>query len=195
MVTSDLLEKAIVFAVNAHKGVKRKGDKRPYIMHPMSVMWRISNNKESSNMYLLAAAAILHDTVEDVDWVSHELIYQEFGPAVAALVEELTLDKAQYEVIGKKEYLLQEMNKMSSYGLAIKLCDRLDNVCDLRTMNLKFRKRYVEETEYILEKLDRKLTPTHKRLIRQIWDELNKIRKTFEVSEESVILNQPQTDK
>jgi (p)ppGpp synthase/HD superfamily hydrolase len=180
MITADLLEKAIIFAVNAHKGVRRKGDKRPYIMHPMSVMWRIFNNKQSDNMYLLAAAAILHDTVEDVEWVTHELIYQEFGPHVAALVQELTLDKSKYETMGKKEYLLHEMNQMSSYALAIKLCDRLDNVTDMKAMGPTFITKYSEETEYILNGLNRKLTPTHRKLIRQLWVELRRAKKIGE---------------
>jgi (p)ppGpp synthase/HD superfamily hydrolase len=177
MITTEVLEKAIIFAANAHKGVKRKGDKRPYIMHPMSVMQRIFNNKKSANMYLLAAAAILHDTVEDVAWVTHELIYQQFGPHVAGLVEELTLDKEMYKTMGKKEYLLHEMNRMSSYALAIKLCDRLDNVTDLVTMKPDFIVKYVEETEYILNNLQRKLSATHKRLIKQIWTQLKRVRK------------------
>jgi (p)ppGpp synthase/HD superfamily hydrolase len=185
MITSDVLEKAILFAVKAHEGQKRKGDKRPYIMHPLSVMWRIYHNKKSANMYLLAAAAILHDTVEDCG-ITIEQIAKEFGHHVAALVAELTLDKAQYTLIGKKEYLLQEMNKMSSYALAIKLCDRLDNVSDLKSTKKDFVIKYVEETEYILNNLNRTLSATHKRLIRQIHTQLRKIRKWAEMGLEIV---------
>lgn len=173
-ITLETFERAAIFAVNAHSGQTRKGgDKRPYICHPFSVMLRIFNNKASKNMYLLACAALLHDTVEDVEWVTIEVIFKEFGPQIASLVAELTLDKSQYEKIGKKEYLAQELNVMSSYALAIKLCDRLDNCSDLDTMDEDFRKYYIKQTRYILSKLDRHLSPTHKRLIKQINDMLD----------------------
>lgn len=172
MITSETFGKAIEFAVVSHKGQTRKGDGRPYILHPFSVLWRLYNIKKSENMYLLGTAAVLHDTVEDCD-VAIEEIARLFGYHVAALVQELTLDKSQYEKLGKKEYLAQELRKMSSYALAIKLCDRLDNVSDLATMSPTFVKNYKEETEYILDAIkDRKLTKTHKKLIRLIQKQI-----------------------
>lgn len=176
IVSADVLERAIVFAVNAHMGQRRKGDGRPYILHPMSVMQRIQSIKKSNNIYMLGAAAILHDTVEDCG-VDIDVIAKEFGFHVAALVDELTLDKNQYEQIGKKEYLAQELCHMTSYALAIKLCDRLDNVCDMKEMKPSFQNRYVEETTYILDVLEaskRSLTKTHKALIKMIRKELKK---------------------
>lgn len=167
--TSKQLEDAIIFATDKHKGQIRKGDGRPYILHPMSVLIRLNSVKTSKNMFLLSTAAILHDTVEDCE-VSLEEIAAKFGYHVASLVEELTLDKSKYEKIGKKEYLAQELLKMSSYALVIKLCDRLDNVSDLKSMNEEFRNKYREETRYILDmvKMGRKLTKTHVKLIKEI---------------------------
>lgn len=172
--TSEMLSKAILFAVKAHEGQYRKGDGRPYILHPLSVMYRIDKNKKSSNRYLLAVAAILHDTVEDCG-VTLEQIAKEFGYKVAALVDELTLDKEKYELLGKKEYLARELYGMSSYALAIKLCDRLDNVDDMESMTPAFQTKYKEETLFILERIKgRKLTKTHKKLIKQINKVLEK---------------------
>ena len=173
-VTIETFEKAILFAVKAHSGQVRKGVdevgfQRPYILHPLSVMQRIFNNKVSKNIYLLACAAILHDTVEDIEWVTLDIITKEFGPHIASLVDELTLDKEKYKTIGKKKYLTQELNTMSSYALAIKLCDRLDNVSDLRTMDADFRTYYIDQTKYILGNLDRKLSKTHRNLISEIY--------------------------
>ncbi len=173
-VSLETFEKAILFAVNAHSGQIRKGVDsvgfhRPYILHPLSVMQRIFNNKVSKNIYLLASAAILHDTIEDVEWVTLDIICKEFGPQIAAIVDELTLDKEKYKTLGKKEYLSKELNIMSSYALAIKLCDRLDNVSDLATMPEDFRNNYVAETEYIIGNIDRKLSETHKKLITEIY--------------------------
>lgn len=186
-VTAETLEKALIFAINAHKGQVRKGNGRPYILHPISVMARIFDNKKSENMYLLACAAVLHDCVEDTDVTIND-IKLEFGEDISAIVDELTLDKEKYATIGKKEYLAKEVNSMSPYALAIKLCDRLDNVCDMKDMSDSFRSNYVPETWYILNKLDRDLTPSHKNLIEQIKAELGKYEK-YNVPSVEVIKN------
>lgn len=169
MITVEVFESAILFAVKAHRGQRRKGDGRPYILHPMSVLRTLYEVKESKNMYLLATAAILHDTVEDCG-ISLKKIAKKFGHAVAALVEELTLDKEKYETIGKTKYLCQEVVKMSSYALCIKLCDRLDNVRDMKKMSNEFRERYKTETAEILNVLEgnRKLTKTQHKLVKLI---------------------------
>lgn len=172
MITSETFEKAIRFAVKKHKGQKRKGDGRPYILHPISVMVRVQSVKKSKNIWLLGAAAILHDTVEDCG-VSIKTIAKKFGFQIASIVEELTLDKSNYTLLGKSEYLLAEMKKMSSYALTIKLCDRMDNVCDLDDMPEEFVKRYTDETKYILDNLCKDiLTETQEKLISQIYNQL-----------------------
>lgn len=187
-ITAELLEDALIFFIEAHKGQRRKGtdihgNKRPYILHPISVMQRIFANKVSKNMYMLAIAALGHDYIEDCCETKEDkikgllLITQKFGPQVAAIVDELTLDKEQYALIGKKEYLAHELNLMSSYAFSIKLCDRLDNVCDMKDMGDVFRAKYVPETWYILNKLDRHLSDSQKSLIEQIKAELGKYEK------------------
>jgi (p)ppGpp synthase/HD superfamily hydrolase len=129
--------------------------------------------KRSKNMSLLCAAAVLHDTVEDCG-VTLEKIAKKFGHQVSALVGELTLNKEEYEKIGKKEYLLQEMLKMSNYALCIKLCDRLDNIRDMATMGQSFRERYTAETLFILKgvKNNRMLTRTQKQIVKLLEAEL-----------------------
>ena len=172
MITAETFEKAILFAVKKHRGQRRKGDGRPYILHPMSVLHRLYEVKESKNMYLLATGAICHDLVEDCG-VTIKKIANKFGHPVASLVEELTLDKTKYETIGKTKYLCQEVLKMTSYALCIKLCDRLDNVRDMKSMKEDFRIRYKAETREILNSLkQRKLTKTHKKLIKLIEKEI-----------------------
>lgn len=172
MITAKVFEKAIKFAIKKHKGQRRKGDGRPYILHPISVMAHVQSVKKSNNLFLLGAAAILHDTVEDCG-VSLKKIARKFGYHVAAIVQELTLDKEKYLTVGKTEYLCQEMMRMSSYALTIKLCDRLDNVSDLATMDKEFQKRYHKETLDILQRINkRKLTMTHNFIIAKIITQL-----------------------
>jgi len=99
-------------------------------------------------------AALLHDTVEDCEDVSLQEIAEKFGYYVAALVDELTSDEKEIKKLGKTEYLKNKMAKMSSYGLVIKLSDRLDNVKDLNTTSETFQKKYTKETLEILDHLE-----------------------------------------
>ena len=79
---TDLLDRAIVFAVRAHHDTERRGKGFPYIVHPMEAMEIVATI--TSDQELLAAAA-LHDTIEDTD-VTVEDIRREFGNRVAELV-------------------------------------------------------------------------------------------------------------
>jgi myo-inositol-1(or 4)-monophosphatase len=77
-----LLDRAIIFAVNAHAGTERRGKGYPYIVHPLEAMEIVATM--TPDQELLAAAA-LHDTVEDTD-VTVEQIRAEFGDRIATLV-------------------------------------------------------------------------------------------------------------
>ena len=79
---TDLLDRAIVFAVKAHHNTERRGKGFPYIVHPMEAVEVVATI--TPDQELLAAAA-LHDTIEDTD-VTVEQICAEFGDRVANLV-------------------------------------------------------------------------------------------------------------
>ena len=79
---TDLLDRAIIFAVRAHAGTERRGKGFPYIVHPMKAVEIVSTI--TPDQELLAAAA-LHDTVEDTD-VTVEQLRAGFGDRVASLV-------------------------------------------------------------------------------------------------------------
>lgn len=79
---TELLDRAIVFAVRAHAGTERRGKGFPYIVHPLEAVEIVATM--TSDQELLAAAA-LHDTVEDTD-VTIEEIRTEFGDRIASLV-------------------------------------------------------------------------------------------------------------
>lgn len=81
-IDSELLDRAIVFAVRAHRNTERRGKGFPYIVHPMEAVEIVATI--TPDQELLAAAA-LHDTVEDTD-VTVEDIRREFGERVAELV-------------------------------------------------------------------------------------------------------------
>lgn len=79
---TELLDRAITFAVRAHAGTERRGKGFPYIVHPLEAMAIVSTITPDQE---LLAAAVLHDTVEDTD-VTIEDIRAEFGDRVASLV-------------------------------------------------------------------------------------------------------------
>ena len=79
---TEVLDRALIFAVKAHSGTERRGKGYPYIVHPLEaveIVATMTNDQE------LLAAAALHDTVEDTD-VTLEQIRAGFGERVAALV-------------------------------------------------------------------------------------------------------------
>lgn len=81
-IDTELLDRAIVFAVHAHHNTERRGKGFPYIVHPMEAVEIVATI--TPDQELLAAAA-LHDTIEDTE-VTVEDIRREFGDRVAELV-------------------------------------------------------------------------------------------------------------
>ena len=81
-IDTELLDRAIIFAVEAHHNTERRGKGFPYIVHPMEAVEIVSTI--TGDQELLAAAA-LHDTIEDTS-VTYEQICERFGQRVADLV-------------------------------------------------------------------------------------------------------------
>src|SRR5688572_2251801 len=87
--SDELLQKAIDFATEKHKGQKY-GDK-PYITHCLAVLERV---KKITDFTPVLCAAVLHDVVEDCG-VTVADVEKEFGYSVSSLVMFLTCDKSQ----------------------------------------------------------------------------------------------------
>ena len=85
----ELVSEAIVFAVKAHDGMRRKKGNSPYILHPMEAAVIVGTMTDDQS---LIAAAALHDVVEDAD-ISMEEIEERFGARVRELVQSETEDK------------------------------------------------------------------------------------------------------
>lgn len=81
-IDTELVDRAIKFAVDAHHNTERRGKGFPYIIHPMEAMEIVATITPDPE---LLAAAALHDTIEDTD-VTVEDIRREFGDRVAELV-------------------------------------------------------------------------------------------------------------
>lgn len=158
-----MIFKAIKFIEKHHTGQVRKVSNAPYVIHPIYVSYLIARFKRSKHLDELIVAALLHDTLEDTNATFIE-IAQEFSPFVATLVFELTSDENQIKLLGKNEYLKKKLVAMTSYGLVIKLADRLHNVQD------NPKPQYIADTIDLINHLKRKrkLTKTHKSIIKEI---------------------------
>lgn len=126
---TELLDRAIIFAVKAHAGTERRGKGFPYIVHPMEAMEIVATM--TSDQELLAAAA-LHDTVEDTP-VTVEQIRAEFGPRIADLVasESDTFEEGVSEEDSwhaRKQAAIDRLAKASHDAKIVALGDKLSNM-------------------------------------------------------------------
>lgn len=87
-------------------------------------------------------AALLHDSVEDTQDLTPELLEHSFGNDVITMVKLLSK-------VPKEGYLERLSNCKSWKTLAIKACDRLDNLRSLMIpgTTLEFQKRQIKETK------------------------------------------------
>lgn len=169
------IQRAKKFAIEKHKGQKRKFKGEPYYSHLEKVFKIVKENEKLKTKEILAAA-YLHDTLEDTNTTEKE-IKENFGDLTLNLVKELTINKKEARIIGKKEYLankLSDPNKISDFALSIKLADRLDNVSDLQEGPLDFKKRYIEETKHIIKTLEekRKMSFSQRELVKKIKEKI-----------------------
>ena len=126
---TELLDRAIIFAVKAHAGIERKGTGFPYIIHPMEAMEIVATM--TSDQELLAAAA-LHDTVEDTD-VTLDDLRTEFGDRVAMLVAHESEEKkpevsARESWHARKQAAIERLARAPHDAKIVALGDKLSNM-------------------------------------------------------------------
>ena len=126
----ELLDKAILFAANAHRGQKRKIFNTPFILHPLeaaAIAAMFTNDEE------VLASAVLHDVLEDTD-TDAETIRREFGERVFALVAHDTEDKqrdrkASDSWADRKKASLEKMARLGDNDVKyIWIGDKLSNM-------------------------------------------------------------------
>lgn len=146
--------------MSVEKGFKRH-DGRDYYVHPIALTQTaidfgfarfatgsnltakdIKLNQESDS---LLTACLLHDIIEDVDWITKDYIIENYGEYIYQIIDNVT--KRDGEETGK--YL----DRVASLRLSslVKILDRVNNVSTLANSTLKHRKRQLQETrEYYL---------------------------------------------
>jgi len=152
---SKKIERAIQFAIKAHKGQYRKSGE-DYVIHPILVASITSFFSDNEDMII---AALLHDVVEDTKYEFKDILLN-FGASVAHLVEGLTkitniranslIPSTQIDEKLTKSALTFRNMLVSSIKdirvLVIKLCDRLHNMLTLEALREDKQKRIAEET-------------------------------------------------
>lgn len=153
---SDRIQKALLFAQQAHGAQLRKYTHTPYIIHPINVAHLVTAYGGTENMVI---AALLHDVVEDTP-VTLEAIRQEFGPEVAFFVKGLT-DTSVLLGLPPGRVPRHVRKKVDRDSLAecwpevqtIKLADLIDNSMSILAFDPGFAKTYMEEKQELLKVL------------------------------------------
>jgi (p)ppGpp synthase/HD superfamily hydrolase len=135
-------------------GVGRRGGSNMF-RHQLSTMAILLDYKMSDPVLL--KASVIHDLFEDAATLpgvsADEIIRIDAdGPAVFALVMEMTLRVSDGVKEPKRDYLLRIMQRGSWRAKVLKLADRISNLTALGfVIDAAFVQRYLEETRaYIL---------------------------------------------
>ncbi len=181
---TELLDRAIIFAVKAHAGTERRGKGFPYIVHPMEAMEIVATM--TSDQELLAAAA-LHDTVEDTP-VTVEQIRTEFGPRIADLVasESDTFEDGVSEEDSwhsRKQAAIDRLAKASHDAKIVALGDKLSN---MRTI----ARDYSIKGDALWNLFHAKDRADHKWHYRGLAESLKELSDTFAYKEFVQLINQ-----
>ena len=157
-----VLEKAASWAINAHLDQQRASGE-PYHSHVFAVA-EILNTLNLD--YETLAAAMLHDVVEDTE-ITLEDVREEFGPAIARMVDGVTkmerigefqkaggsVDQTQAENLRKLLLAMAEDVRV----VLIKLADRLHNMRTLQHLDQEQQRRSALETLDIFAPLSNRL--------------------------------------
>lgn len=122
-----MLEKAIAFAKEAHEGQVRKGTKRPFIVHPMEVLDILKTMTEDEE---ILCAGVLHDTIEDCNCVTKEMLEESFGERVADMVAGESEDKSR-TWMERKRATVERLKSAPEEICMIALADKLSNIRDI----------------------------------------------------------------
>ena len=146
----ELVKKAIDFAKKVHADQKRESGE-PYYIHPEAVALILTELQMDAATVI---AGLLHDTVEDGDGITVEMIAEMFGDDIASMVSAVTkLTKSNLSNMLNREDRQAENLRRMFLSIArdvrvviIKLADRLHNVRTLEYCSKEKRVRKAKET-------------------------------------------------
>jgi len=181
---TELLDRAIVFAVHAHAGTERRGKGFPYIVHPLEAVGIVATM--TSDQELLAAAA-LHDTVEDTD-VTLEQIRTEFGDRIASLVAIESDEPHQDEEEGLEGWHIRKqaaIDRIASAPLDAKMVALGDKLSNMRAI----ARDYAVQGDKLWNLFHAKDRKDHEWHYRGLAAALSELRDTFAYKEFEGLIN------
>ena len=179
-----LLEQIRDFADQAHGDQMRKYANDRYIVHPERVM-RIC--QEYSDQLPIAAAALLHDVLEDTAVSAQEIedflslrMSREDAKKTVKLVQELTdvYIKEAYPSLNRdtrKQKELERFQKTSADAQTIKYADIIDNCKEIVRHDSSFAPKYLKECLSILKMARWGNKELHKLAMETLLEEQKKI--------------------
>ena len=181
---TELLDRAIIFAVKAHAGTERRGKGYPYIVHPLEAVEIVATMTKDQE---LLAAAALHDTVEDTD-VTVEQIRAEFGDRVADLVAS---ESDQFEAgvseedswHARKQAAIDRLAKASRDAKIVALGDKLSNMRAIA-------RDYAVQGDALWNLFHAKDPKDHEWHYRGLADSLRELEDTFAFKEFEKLINE-----
>lgn len=181
---TELLDRAIIFAVRAHAGTERRGKGFPYIVHPMEAVEIVATM--TPDQELLAAAA-LHDTVEDTE-VTVDQLRAEFGDRIADLVAaesdafvEGVSDEDSWHA--RKQAAIDRLAKAPHDAKMVALGDKLSNMRAIA-------RDYAVQGDALWNLFHAKDPKDHEWHYRGLADSLRELQDTFAFREFESLINQ-----
>jgi hypothetical protein len=149
-----LIAKARDFAIKAHGEQKRKYTGEPYVVHTQEVADIV---QRAGGDPVMVAAAHLHDVIEDTP-VTLDEVREAFGPAVAALVSDLS-DQIPLSYGNRKARKRAESDRLAACDArvqTIKLADIISNARSICELDPGFAfHAFVPECRYLVERMDK----------------------------------------
>lgn len=187
--STELIEKAYIYAKNAHNGQIRK-DGKPYISHPVAVALILAKQGFNEDV---VSGALLHDVVEDCG-CSLDDLRKEFNSNIAELVdcvsaidkEKFVFDKddlyenEEFEKASIEEQSFRKLidiGKKNPLGFCIKFADRLHNLRTIEIFDYNKQLEKVKETERWIIPVAKVLNAEY--FYRSIKNECFKIKNKF----------------
>ena len=149
-----VFERALDFALAGHGSQTRKGTDAPYVSHLLQVSGLVLEN---GGDWEQAAAAVIHDSLEDVPGVTADAIQRRFGERVARIVRDCT-DTLPGDTPGEKSpwverktRYLDQIAGVAPDSLLVAACDKRHNlgsiIADFRVLGPPVFERFSAPAE------------------------------------------------
>jgi|SRR3989344_2053496 len=167
---SQRLLDAIELTIEAHAKTKRKGDDKPYIIHPIAVFGLLTQWNVDENTRI---AGLLHDVIEDATDDQQRIAYRKyieghFGKTVLAIVEGVTEQDKSLPWRTRKEHYLKHLQHAPDSSLLVTCADHTHNTFAMlqgyQQQGENFWKRFNASKELKLWYLDEVFSILKKRL-------------------------------